>query len=246
MRNFKMVLEFDGTHYKGWQRQKNGLSIQQVLEEKLAILTGESVKVIGSGRTDAGVHALGQVAHFKTTSQIPPINFRNGLNSLLPEDIAVRELTEADPAFHARIDVKSKTYLYRICNQPTRSPLFRNYAWIIYPPLDLTAMAEASQYLKGTHDFTSFSTVHTDVISFVRTIMDIRVVGDGRGFIKIFIEADGFLRYMVRTIAGTLVEVGKGKRTPEEMADILAARNRKMAGMTAPPQGLFLKEVNYK
>lgn len=246
MRNFRMVLEFDGTQYKGWQRQKNGLSIQQVLEEKLAILTGEAVKVIGSGRTDAGVHALGQVAHFKTSSQIPEINLRNGLNSLLPADIAVRDLVEADPAFHARIDVRSKIYLYRICNQPTRSPLFRNYAWIIYQPLNLAAMAEAARYLKGTHDFTSFSTVHTDVISFVRTIMDIRVIGDDKGFINIFIEADGFLRYMVRTIAGTLVDVGKGRLQPERIADVLEARDRNMAGMTAPPQGLFLKEVKYK
>lgn len=246
MRTFKMVLEFDGSRYKGWQRQKNGLSIQQVLEEKLAILAGEAVKVIGSGRTDAGVHALGQVAHFRTTSQIPLLNIRNGLNSLLPEDIAVRSLVEADPTFHARIDVRSKIYLYRIYNQPTRSPLFRNYAWIIYQPLDIAAMAEAAKHLKGTHDFTSFSTVHTDVLSFERTIMDIGVIRDDRGLIKIFIEADGFLRYMVRTITGTLVEVGKGKRTPEEMPGLLAARNRNLAGMTAPPQGLFLKEVKYK
>jgi tRNA pseudouridine38-40 synthase len=245
MRNLKMIIEFDGTHYRGWQRQKNGISIQQVLEEKIAIMTGALVKVIGSGRTDAGVHAIAQAAHFKTNSQIPIKNFRDGLNSLLPEDIAVKEMEEVDPVFHARIDVKSKVYLYRIFNRPTRSPLCRHYAWAIFKSLNLDAMAEAAEFLKGAHDFTSFSAVHTDVINFTRTITDINVIGDNDGFIQITVEADGFLRYMVRTIVGTLVDVGKGKRSPKEMSVILEARNRKTAGMTAPPQGLFLKEVKY-
>jgi len=245
MRNLKMTIEFEGTQYRGWQRQKNGLSIQEVLEEKIAVMTGERVKVIGSGRTDAGVHAIAQVAHFKTKSPIPLRNFQAGLNSLLPRDIAVRELEEAAPDFHARIDVRSKIYLYRIHNCPTASPLFRNYAWTIYPPLNLEAMQEAAALLRGTHDFTSFSTVHTDVITFTRTILDIAVIGGHRGFIKVFVEADGFLRYMVRTIVGTLVDVGKGRRSPEDMTAILEARDRNTAGMTAPPQGLFLKEVKY-
>ena len=152
---------------------------------------------------------------------------------------------EADPSFHARIDVESKIYLYRIYNRPTGSPLFRHYAWTVYQPLKLAAMEEAAAHLKGTHDFTSFSTVHTEVINFTRTISRIAVMGDGNGFVKILVEADGFLRYMVRNIVGTLVEVGKGRRQPADVAVILEARDRKMAGITAPPQGLFLKEVKY-
>jgi tRNA pseudouridine38-40 synthase len=245
MRNLKMIIEFDGAGYQGWQRQKNGPSIQQVLEEKIAVMTGETVKVIGSGRTDAGVHAMAQVAHFKTNSRIPLRNFHGGLNSLLPQDIVIKGMEEADPHFHARIDVKRKVYFYRIANGPTRSPLFRQYAWFIYPPLNQQAMKEAALHLKGAHDFTSFSAVHTDVATFTRTIYDIDVIGDRHGFIKILVEADGFLRYMVRTIVGTLVDVGKGRRSPEEMIAILQARDRNTAGMTAPPQGLFLKEVKY-
>ena len=244
MRNLKIVVEFDGTNYCGWQRQKNGLSIQQILEEKIAVMTGEAVKVIGSGRTDAGVHAIAQVAHFKTTSSILCLKFRDGLNSLLPADIAVKELEAVDLSFHARMDVKSKIYLYRIWNRPMRSPLYRNFAWTLFKPLNTEAMAIAAGYLKGTHDFTSFSTVHTDVVTFIRTIREIAVISEN-GFINIYVEADGFLRYMVRTIVGTLVEIGQGKRLPEEITGILAARDRKLAGMTAPPQGLFLKEVKY-
>lgn len=245
MRNLKITIEFDGARYHGWQRQKNGLSIQQVLEEKIAVMTGETVKIIGSGRTDAGVHAIAQVAHFRTNSEIPKEQFHNGLNSLLPEDIVISELEEADMSFHARIDVKSKVYLYRISNRPTRTPLYRQYAWAIYKPLNVEAMREAAGFLKGTHDYTSFSTVHTDVATFTRTIMAIGVERDDQGFINILVEADGFLRYMVRTIVGTLVDVGKGKRQPGDIGNILEARDRKMAGMTAPPQGLFLKEVKY-
>lgn len=242
----KMVIEFDGTGYRGWQRQKNGVSIQQILEDKIAVMTGESVKVIGSGRTDAGVHAVAQVAHFKTESQIPQRNLQDGLNSLLPKDIVIKELAEVDPGFHARIDVKSKIYMYQIYNSPTRSALFRDRAWTIRKPLDIPAMKEAAALLKGTHDFRSFSAVHTDVITFIRTITDIAIEGKKGDFIKIFVEADGFLRYMVRTIVGTLVEIGKGSHLPGKMISILEAKDRKMAGMTAPPQGLFLKEVKYK
>jgi len=246
MRNLKIVLEFDGTHYRGWQRQKNGLAIQQVLEDKIAVMTNEVVKVIGSGRTDAGVHAIALVAHFKTSSPIPCRNFRNGLNSLLPEDIVVKEMEEVALSFHARADCQSKVYLYRICNRSTGSPLHRRYSWSVYQPLNVPAMKAAAGYLKGFHDFTSFSTVHTDAVHFTRTIIDIDVAGPDDGMIAIQIEADGFLRYMVRNIVGTLVEVGKGKRSPGGIPAILEARDRAAAGMKAPPQGLFLKEVKYK
>ncbi|MFA6412777.1 MAG: tRNA pseudouridine(38-40) synthase TruA [Syntrophales bacterium] len=248
MRNLKMVIEYDGSGYHGWQRQKDGLSIQQVLEEKIAVITGENLNVIGSGRTDAGVHALAQVAHFKTACGIPVNNLWKGINSLLPADIVLKSLEEADEEFHARIDAKGKIYLYQLFNSPTRTVLYRHYAWIIHCPLDIDLMGQAAVSLIGRHDFTSFSSVHTDVISFEREIKRIEIVNSlsvEHPLIKIFVEADGFLRYMVRTIIGTLVEVGRGKRPPEDVAAVLKGRDRKLAGMTAPPQGLFLKEVLY-
>lgn len=275
MRNLKMIVEYDGSGYHGWQRQKNGLSIQQVLEEKIAVITGEKVNVIGSGRTDAGVHALAQVAHFNTACGIPAGNLLKGINSLLPADIVLKSLEEVNEDYHARIDAKGKVYLYQIFNSPTRTVLYRHYAWIIHCPLDLDLMREAAGCLIGRHDFTSFSSVHTDVIFFEREMRRIEIMNypatscgvsktasneagfgeydperldylsGGHPLIKIFVEADGFLRYMVRTIVGTLVEVGRGKRPPEDMAAVLKGRDRKLAGITAPPQGLFLKEVIY-
>jgi len=248
MRTIKLILEYDGTEYRGWQRQKNGLSVQAILEERIAVITGERVKVIGSGRTDAGVHALGQVAHFRTASAIPAENLLKGINSLLPDDIVVKSLTDAPAGFHARIDARRKTYLYRLYNGVTRTALFRRYAWTVSAPLDVPAMRRAAAYLVGRHDFTSFCTVHTEAASFVREIFRLEISPTGTtagSFLEIEVEADGFLRYMVRTIVGTLVEIGRGKRPPEEMTAILTGRNRDLAGMTAPPQGLFLKEVFY-
>jgi len=250
MRTIRITLEYDGSGYHGWQRQKNGLSVQEVLEDRIAVITGERVKVIGSGRTDAGVHALGQVAHFRTACRIPAGNLRKGINSLLPADIAVKSLEEAPPGFHARIDARRKTYLYRIYNGATPTALYRRHAWQVHAPLDLAAMRAAASQLLGRHDFTSFCTVHTDAVSFVREIYRLEIAATDTEavpgpFLKIEVEADGFLRYMVRTIVGTLVEIGRGKRPPAAMGEILRGRNRDLAGMTAPPQGLFLKEVSY-
>ena len=174
MRNLKIVVEYDGSGYHGWQRQKNGLSIQEVLEEKIAVITGEKVNVIGSGRTDAGVHALAQVAHFKTICGIPTSNLWKGINSLLPADIVLKSLEEADEDYHARIDAKGKVYLYQIFNSPIRTVLYRHHAWIIHCPLDLDLMRKAAACLIGRHDFTSFSSTHTDVISFEREIKRIK------------------------------------------------------------------------
>ncbi|PKN61020.1 MAG: tRNA pseudouridine(38-40) synthase TruA [Deltaproteobacteria bacterium HGW-Deltaproteobacteria-11] len=245
MRNLRMVLEYDGTAYHGWQRQTNGLSIQQVLEEKIAVMTGEAVKVIGSGRTDAGVHALGQVAHFKTASTIPDIRFLNGINSLLPRDIAVKALREVDPSFHARYDAKSKVYLYQVVNGSVRPVLLRQYAWFVPGPLDSESIREAAVYFMGTHDFSSFCSTHSDAPDHIRTITDIRIEAGSHGLIKIEMEADGFLRHMVRGIVGTLIEVGRGKRFVSDMQAIIHEKDRCHGGMTAPPQGLFLKEVRY-
>ena len=245
MRNLKLILEYDGTAYHGWQRQANGLSIQQVLEEKIAVMTGETVKVIGSGRTDAGVHALGQVAHFKTAATIPDVHFLKGINSLLPRDIAVKALREVHPSFHARYDAKSKVYLYQIVNGPIRPVLLRQYAWFVPGPLDLEKMRETAICFMGTHDFSSFCSTHSDAPNYIRTIMDIRIEAGFDGLIRITMEADGFLRHMVRGIVGTLVEVGRGNRCLSDVQGTMNAKDRRYGGMTAPPQGLFLKEVKY-
>lgn len=245
MRNIKLIVEYDGTAYCGWQRQKNGISIQQLLEESIGRVTGEESRVIGSGRTDAGVHALGQVAHFHTASRLGERNLLMGINSLLPADITVREAREVDPSFHARFDVISKVYVYRICNRPVRPALERHRAWFIWFPLDLESIAGALDLFRGSHDFSSFCSTHTDSPDHVRTILDIGLTKESDGMIQISLEADGFLRYMVRSIVGTLVDVGRGRCRREDLDGILAAKDRRRAGLTAPPQGLFLKEVRY-
>ncbi|OPY07348.1 MAG: tRNA pseudouridine synthase A [Syntrophaceae bacterium PtaB.Bin095] len=244
-RNIRMTLEYDGSNYHGWQRQKNGLSIQQVLEEKIAVMTGEAVRVIGSGRTDAGVHALGQVAHFRTASSIREFNLLGGLNSLLPRDIVIRDLREVDASFHARYDAKSKVYLYQVHNRPVRPALFRQYAWFVPGALDFGMMQEAAHLFEGTHDFSSFCSTHTDSPDRIRTITGVRIGADAGSLVRIEIEADGFLRYMVRGIVGVLVDAGRGKRTLPELRQIMEAKDRRCGGATAPAHGLFLKEVRY-
>lgn len=245
MRTFKMILEYDGTGYHGWQQQKRRPTIQQTLEEKIGIITNEKIKVIGSGRTDAGVHALHQVAHFKTTSKLETGRLCHGINSLLPDEIVIKDLMEVDDNFHAQHDVVSKVYLYRILNTPTRSVLHRRYAWHIPYALDVERMKEAASLLEGPHDFSSFCATGTDVVGRERTVTKIDIKPGSDGFINIRIEADGFLRYMVRNIVGTLVDVGRGKTEPAELTKILDAKDRKVAGPTAPACGLFLVEVRY-
>ncbi|KUG23883.1 trna pseudouridine synthase a [hydrocarbon metagenome] len=245
MRNFKMTVEYDGTAYCGWQRQENGLSIQQVLEEAIQLVTGEKVSVIGSGRTDAGVHALNQVAHFKSNSSLPLDNIYRGLNSVLPKDIVIKEMKEVPEDFHALRDVKSKVYVYKICNQRLRPAIGRNYFWHVRYPLNMEFMREATKYIIGTHDFSAFCAANTQVKDRVRTILDIDIKKNEEGIIEVNVVAHGFLKYMVRNIVGTLVEIGRGKWEPEEMKAILESKDRKIAGATAPAYALFLKEVKY-
>lgn len=245
MRNIRLIVEYDGTAYCGWQRQVNGLSIQEVLEGCIGRMTGERVRLNGSGRTDAGVHALGQVANFRTDSRLGERNLLMGINSLLPPDIVVREVREVADDFHARFAAWSKTYLYRICNRPVRSALERHQAWFVWEPLALERIEACLPLFIGTHDFTSFCSIHSDSPDRVRTILRAGVSRQGE-IVEISMEADGFLRYMVRTIVGTLVEAGRGRISPAEIAAVLAARDRCRAGLTAPPQGLFLKEVTYR
>jgi len=245
MRNFKLTVEYDGSAYCGWQRQDNGVSIQQVLEEAIEKITGRKVSLIGSGRTDAGVHALNQVGSFRCDTKLPANKIFLGVNSVLPPDIVVKKLEERADDFHALRDAKSKIYVYKIFNQKLRPALGRHYFWHVRYPLDIAKMKKAAKYLPGTHDFSCFCATGTDVKDRVRTIVGIEIKTPEDGLIEIKVESHGFLKYMVRNIVGTLVEVGRGKREPEEMKTIIESKNRNIAGATAPACGLFLKEVKY-
>jgi tRNA pseudouridine38-40 synthase len=245
-RNIRLLLEYDGTCYHGWQRQSDAVTIQGVVEAAVARLTGEAIALIGSGRTDAGVHALGQVTNFRTQSAIPLTAFHKGLNSMLPRDIAVLSATEAAPEFHARKSARAKTYEYRILNRGNRSPLARHYAWWIAPPLDLAAMAMAAAILPGEHDFAAFRASGSDNINPVRRVLAARWQEGAGGWLSFTITATGFLRGMVRSLVGTMAEVGRGKAPATILAELLESGARHLAGPTAPPQGLYLVEVFYE
>ncbi len=245
MRNYKMILEYDGAAYCGWQRQKNGISIQQILEEAMARIIGETVSIIASGRTDAGVHAIHQVVSFKAHSLLPVNKIFLGVNSVLPEDIVVKDLQEAPPDFNALKDAKGKVYVYRIRNQRVRPVLGRQYYWFVRFPLDLARMNKAALYLIGEHDFSCFCATGCDIKNRIRTLGNITIHQRENGTLEITVESSGFLRHMVRNIVGTLVDVGRGKLQPEDIPDIIAGGDRKKAGVAAPAHGLFLKEVKY-
>jgi tRNA pseudouridine38-40 synthase len=244
-RNIVLVLEYDGSRYHGWQRQRGDLSLQQVLEKALERLTGAPVKLIGSGRTDAGVHALGQVANFHTTSAIALKAFHAGLNSMLPYDIAVLEASEVPLEFHARKAARSKTYEYRILNRLSRSPLQHHYGWWVSPPLNKGAMAKAAALLVGEHDFSAFRASGSGNRNAVRRIFSAHWQTHPGGGLSFTITGNGFLRGMVRSLVGTMVEIGKGKAAPELLEELLQSGERRRAGPTAPPQGLYLVEVTY-
>jgi tRNA pseudouridine38-40 synthase len=245
MRTIKLTIEYDGTNYQGWQVQPKGRTIQGMIEEKLALLTGETIPLIGSGRTDAGVHAFGQIAHFKTKSQMDVHSIQRALNSLLPPDIVIQKVEQVEGDFHARKHSKSKAYEYRILNRNIRSVFHRGHAWHIPQKLDLKGMKKATQQLMGEHDFSSFRSVGSPTRTAVRKVIRAEWRRGRDGLLRFEIEANGFLKQMVRAIVGTLVEVGKGKVTSEEFERILESKDRKRAGPTAPAHGLFLKEVKY-
>jgi tRNA pseudouridine38-40 synthase len=245
MANFKLIIEYDGTAYHGWQVQTDKPTIQETLEAALSFMTKERVHVTGSGRTDAGVHALGQAANFHTTAAISPRSFQAGLNSLLPNDIVIRSCEAVDDAFHARFNAICKTYQYRIRNRLTPAAIGRQYEWFIRKKLDVPAMQKAVKMIMGTHDFKSFEGTGSPREHTIRTIKESAVSEGENGRIFIDITADGFLRYMVRNIIGTLVDVGLGKISPEDFKKILESKDRGFAGMTAPAQGLFLVSVDY-
>jgi tRNA pseudouridine38-40 synthase len=244
MRNIKLTLCYDGTDFHGWQRQPGQRTVAGVLEDALHQLTGDKATTTASGRTDAGVHALGQVAHFLTPARHSTETFVRALNALLPRDVRVLEAEEKPQAFHATLDARSKRYRYVIDNGKIASPFQLRYCWRVRAPLDAAAMGRAGLLLLGRHDFHSFETEWPNRTSSVRTIFDLSVERSGT-LVTIEVEADGFLYNMVRSIAGTLVRVGAGKRPIEWVADVLAAESRVEAGPTAPPQGLFLVVVRY-
>ena len=245
IRTIKLTIEYDGTRYLGWQVQPEGSTLQGVLEEKLCSLTGEKIDLLGSGRTDAGVHALGQVAHFETKSQLDAQTIQRALNSLLPSDIVIQKVEEVNEGFHARKQSKSKTYEYRILNRNIRSAFHWGYAWHIPQRLNIREMNKATRSLMGEHDFSSFQSVGSPKKTAVRKVTRAEWKRSRDSLLRFEIEANGFLKQMVRAIVGTLVEVGKRKITLEQFQEILDSRDRKKAGPTAPAHGLFLKEVKY-
>ena len=240
----KLILEYDGTDYAGWQRQPNRPTIQEAVEAAVEGVTQIQVPVIAAGRTDAGVHALGQAASFRIDRDMTPRQWTRALNAHLPDSIAVQSAAIMPDAFHARYSAKGKLYEYRILNRPERPAVDRHYCWHIHKPLNDAAMNQAALALIGTHDCSSFETQPTENDDPVCRIQRMTVVRHGEE-LRIEAYADRFLKQMVRSIVGTLVEVGLGKRPPEEFSSILSARNRSAAGKTAPPQGLFLIQVDY-
>lgn len=265
MRNIKLMLQYDGTNYNGWQiqppeisdckKQKSIVTIQGIVQEAIKKITGEDTKVIGAGRTDAGVHAIEQVASFKTLSGLSADVIKRALNANLPDDIRIIDACDAELNFHPRYGAKSKIYFYIISNSHIISPFLCRYAWKIPHKLNFEEMKHASESLKGRHDFSAFRASGCSAKNPVRTIfnlsikklhaidfMGIELSGE---FLIIRIEADAFLRHMVRNIVGTIIEVGKGKTKSKDVREIIDSKDRRLAGPTAPARGLFLEKINY-
>ena len=245
MPNYKLTIQYEGTRYKGWQEQKHTeATIQGKLQRVLERMTEEEIDLQGSGRTDAGVHAKGQIAHFHTKAVWDVEEIKKYMNEYLPEDIAVLSVEEAAPRFHARLNAMRKTYVYRIWNAPVKNVFRRRFTTWIQKPLELDAMEQAAALLCGTHDYRAFCSLKKFKKSTVRTIEKIEIGKMGQE-IRISYAGDGFLYHMVRILTGTLVEVGLGLRKPEEMTEILEGQDRTKAGRLMPPEGLTLESVEY-
>ncbi len=243
MRNIKLVLEYDGTRFLGFQKQKRGRTVQREIERVLFKILRERVHVIPASRTDSGVHARGQVVSFRTCKTIPLHNLQRALNTYFPEDLAVREIKEANPDFHARFHARRKIYIYRLLRGPVNFPLSRLYACHYTHPLDVALMKKGAAFLVGKHDFRSFQ-AHAGEKNSVRTLYCLSVT-QKKPFIILTFEGDGFLYNMVRNIVGTLLLLGRGKIALEQFKKIMDAGDRRLAGPTAPPQGLTLERVIY-
>ncbi|MGV8074846.1 MAG: tRNA pseudouridine(38-40) synthase TruA [Syntrophobacteraceae bacterium] len=244
-RNFRLVLEYDGSNYHGWQRQQGVLTIQEVIESRLEVMLGGAVGVRASGRTDAGVHAKQQVVNFYSRTRLEPVQIRRGLNSLLPPDIVVLDSEEVPDSFHARFSAVSKIYEYLILNRIEPSALERRFAWHVRQPLDIEPVQECLQQIQGAHDFAAFMASGSSVNSTERCIYRAFLERPDVEHLTFVFEANGFLRHMVRNLVGTLVDVGRGRLRPADFSDILAGKDRRRAGMTAPAHGLYLSAVKY-
>lgn len=247
LKNFKITLEYDGSKFHGWQRQKHDRTIQAEIESVLEHIIGHQIAVIGSGRTDSGVHALEQVANFRCDTRLAAVDIQKALNSLLPNSIVVIKCRQIDMNFHARYDAKSKTYRYQILNYRVPKAIGRQYAWHIRHPLDKDAMNTAAEVLIGRHNFSAFEGAGSPRSHSVRHILWTAFIRDYKqpDYLIFEIEANGFLRFMVRNIVGTLVKVGCGKMDLESFTDVFRSQDRRQAGATAPPHGLFLVKVSY-
>lgn len=244
MRNIKLLIEYDGTNYYGWQRQVDRVTVQETVKNAICEVTKEDTELIGSSRTDSGVHAKGFVANFKTNSSIPGNRFREALNVKLPMDIVIVESEEMELDFHSRYSAKGKTYSYTIYNDVRPAAIGRQYALHRKDRLDLDKMREACQYIIGKHDFSCFKSTGSSAQTSVRTITDLHIDIENK-FIKIYVTGDGFLYNMVRIIVGTLLDVGRGKTASEEVKDIILSKDRTKAGICVPPVGLILEKVYY-
>ncbi|HAX74197.1 MAG TPA: tRNA pseudouridine(38-40) synthase TruA [Firmicutes bacterium] len=242
MRRIRCIVTYDGTQFSGYQRQINQRTVQGELEKCLKIVTKQEVTIHGSGRTDAGVHALGQVFHFDSPLNMPSGAYRKALNGLLPDDISIVESVEVDGGFHSRLCAELKEYHYKL-SMNNYDPIKRNYVYQYGRRLDLEKMEKAMRYLIGTHDFSSFCANMEDRDK-VRTIFEAEIINDN-GELTFRFVGSGFLRYMIRILVGTLLEVGEGKKQPEQIPVIIEAKNRRLAGRTASPEGLYLVRVQY-
>lgn len=244
MKNIKLIMEYDGTSYHGWQKQNNAVTVQGTIEACIEKITGEHSPLTGASRTDQGVHALGQVANFKTSSPIPVDKFPFVLNAALPDDICIKKAELVDDSFHSRYDAKGKKYKYLIYNSPYPSALLRNRAYHVPARLDIEKMRKAAERFLGTHDFSAFKAAGGSAKTSERTITDVSLIKNEE-LITFEIKGDGFLYNMVRIIVGTLIYVGMGKIEPDDVTTIINSKDRTKAGKTVGPQGLYLVEVYY-
>jgi tRNA pseudouridine38-40 synthase len=244
MRNIKLLIEYDGTCYAGWQKQNNALAIQEVIEKALYKLTGEIIELVGSSRTDTGVHAVGYVANFKTISSIPSEKFCDALNTKLPKDIVILKSEEVPLEFHSRYNCKGKTYCYTIINREQPSAIERNYSYHMKFNLNIDAMTQACAYFIGKKDFAALKNLGSSVKTSTRTITELKLETQGQ-IIKVYCSADGFLYNMMRIIVGILLQVGTGKLKPEDVEKIINSKDRKLAGKAVSASGLCLMEVFY-
>lgn len=244
MANYKLKIQYDGTSYSGWQIQPDVETIEGIITDAIEQIFHKKVKIIGASRTDAGVHARGQVANFHTTEDIDKDTLKRGVNAIIPGSISIQNTEKAEDDFHARFSSKGKIYQYYIWNRDYKTPFYSRYSWQIRRSLDIDAMKTASHFIKGEKDFSSFRASDCDAKSPVRQI-DLFEIKKEEGFVKCTIQGSGFLKHMVRNIVGTLVEIGSGKMKPADMVRILEARDRTTAGPTAPPMGLVLVKVKY-